>query len=226
MKIINCGDTAMLIELNNMSEAISIAKAIKENQVPGIAEVHATGNSVLITYIHHMDEIRTETALRRLLAREASAIPSVAAEIAALTFTVTYNGSDVGTLADQFFTSAADIVGWHSGAEWIVEVCADQPGLWYLSCLSTPLAAPTTTNQIIEVAPGAILTGEGYTAIHTHGGPTKWHLLGYINDVADTTVQSALDSLAPGVKITFVNQERRNRVPQRHVAPAASAHSQ
>lgn len=219
MKIINCGDSAILLELANVGEAITAADLLRSANLVGVAEVHASGNSVLVTSLSDAKG-SPEAAVRTVLAKNAQSFPSLANATSTVTLPVTYNGADAEKMANLFHTSASDLTGWHADTEWVAEVCADEPGLWYLSAVGTPLVAPPQEGMPKIVPAGTVLSGQGYTAVHRYGGQSSWYVIGHIANLAAPATQRALDLLEAGVSVSFERAESILPPPQHRTAGA------
>jgi KipI family sensor histidine kinase inhibitor len=117
---------------------------------------------------------------------------------------VTYEGADLGFVADAWGTDREGVVARHTGIEYVAAFCGFSAGFSYLAGLPAGLAVPRLGSPRPRVPPGSVGLAGAWCGVYPTASPGGWRLLGR-TDVTlwdQTRAQPAL--LAPGTRVRFV----------------------
>jgi inhibitor of KinA len=179
------GDRALCIELgDSISETTnrrvhSLSREIGRLGARGILEVVPTYRSLVVYYdplsISCADLtsrlVETEKALE-----EGKTVAPRLVEIPTL-----YGGEygpDIGAVAEHNGISEADVVGIHSGADYMVYMMGFLPGFPYLGGMSERIATPRLTTPRPSIPAGSVAIAERQTGIYPVESPGGWRLIG------------------------------------------------
>ncbi len=91
---------------------------------------------------------------------------------------VLYDGPDLAFVAEHARLSAEDVVGLHSGADYLVYMIGFAPGFPYLGGLPERLATPRLEKPRLSVPAGSVGIGGAQTGVYSVTGPGGWRLIG------------------------------------------------
>lgn len=137
MIVMACGDSALLIELDNVAEVITIERLLTQAKIPGVAEVMTASKSVLVSLESGIVVRDVEDDIRAALSSWIKPHDTSASD----TFRIpaSYGSTDLHECAFLMDTTVEDIIGWHSQLEWKVTGTCDEPGVFSLSSDNNPI---------------------------------------------------------------------------------------
>lgn len=165
MKVLPCGDTALLIDCASLTEAQSWYAALD-----GRVDIVLGARTVLI----HGDPIE----LRALIARTTPALTPTGNSIEPIEIPVTYDGADLAEVAALTRLTEAEVVMAHTDTLWTTAFGGFAPGFSYLSGGDPRLQVPRRRSPRTRVPAGAVgLAGE-FSGIYPRESPGGWQLIG------------------------------------------------
>jgi len=193
MKLLPCGDRALLLDCESLEEATVWFAALADlDPVLGAQTVLVRGDPA---------ELRAAIATREPQ-------PSVtAAEAGDVVIAVSYDGPDLAEVASLTGLTAAEVVAAHMGAAWTVGFCGFAPGFAYLTGGDPRLRVPRRATPRSDVAAGSVgLAGE-FSGVYPRSSPGGWQLIGHTDiDLFDVD-RDPPALLQPGMRVRF--EERR-----------------
>ncbi len=166
MRILPCGDTAVLLDCADLAEARRWFAALHGRAE---AEVVLGATTVLVR--------GQPAALRALVGRTSpvDALPSIGRTIE---IPVTYDGPDLDDVAALTGLSREAVVAAHTGTPWTVAFGGFAPGFSYLVGGDARLAVPRRASPRTVVPAGSVgLAGE-FSGIYPRASPGGWQLVG------------------------------------------------
>jgi inhibitor of KinA len=179
------GDAALVVEFGNkIDEEIncrvrSLAAALEENPIPGLAEAVPTYRSLLVHYdplrLSHKDLI---DLVRTILEKgEEYPLPEPhKVEIPTL-----YGGEfgpDLSFVAEHNGLSMDEVVRIHSGTVYSVYMLGFSPGYAYLGGLPEEIATPRLPTPRTLVRAGSVALAGRQTGVYPIATPGGWRLIG------------------------------------------------
>ena len=179
------GDQALVVELG---DAISpetnrrvhnLVLAIEQQETPGVIDLIPTYRSLLVQYDP------AQTRLGDLQARLSKAINDLDEQTQKKQVVVhvptLYDGEyapDLAFLAEHAGMATGDVVGLHSGADYLVYMMGFTPGFPYLGGLPERLATPRLETPRAKIPAGSVGIAENQTGIYPVESPGGWRLIG------------------------------------------------
>jgi KipI family sensor histidine kinase inhibitor len=192
MKLLPCGDRAVLIDCASLDEAQGWFAALHEevDAVLGARTVLLRGRPSVLRELVDRSEPRDIAAVE---AGDAIEIP------------VTYDGPDLADVASHTGISEEDVVAAHTGTPWTVAFGGFAPGFAYLVGGDERLVVPRRETPRTSVPAGAVgLAGE-FSGVYPRSSPGGWQLIGRTDAVMFDVDRDPPALLAPGAHVHFVD---------------------
>ena len=196
MKLLPCGDRAVLIDCETLDEAQGWFAALHDDvdAVLGARTVLLRGEP---------------SALRSLVDRSEPEDITAAEAGDAIEIAVTYDGPDLADVAEHTGMSEEDVVAAHTGKPWIVAFGGFAPGFAYLVGGDDRLVVPRRETPRTSVPTGAVgLAGE-FSGVYPRSSPGGWQLIGHTDAVMFDVDRDPPALLTPGALVRFVEAQSR-----------------
>jgi KipI family sensor histidine kinase inhibitor len=195
-----CGDTGLLVELDDNAEVHALAAAVRAAQLPGVLELVPALETLLVVY----DPRRTDTAGLTARVRELPRTTSALGDGREVEVPVRYDGEDLAFVARHTGLSEREVVAAHTGTPWRVAFCGFAPGFSYLVGGDPRLEVPRRDESRLAVPPGAVALAGRFASVYPRRSPGGWQLLGHteLSLWDQDTEPPAL--LVPGRTVRFV----------------------
>jgi len=204
MRILPCGETALLVECAP-EQVASLHAALLASSLP-LADVVPAARTVLVRCAPSL-----LTSVREQLEAFLSApLPPAPAPAPGTTLTieVRYDGPDLERVAVLTGLDATDVVAAHTGRPWRVAFGGFAPGFAYLEGGDERLAVPRRETPRTEVPAGSVGLADGYSGIYPRSSPGGWQLIGRTTAVLWDAGREPPALLRPGWWVRFVAVER------------------
>lgn len=191
MKLLPCGDRAVLIDCETLDEAQGWFAALHEDvdAVLGARTVLLRGEP---------------SALRSLVDRSEPEDITAAEAGDAIEIAVTYDGPDLADVAKHTGMSEQEVVAAHTGKPWTVAFGGFAPGFAYLVGGDDRLVVPRRETPRTSVPAGSVgLAGE-FSGVYPRSSPGGWQLIGHTDAVMFDVDRDPPALLMPGVPVRFV----------------------
>ena len=191
MKVLGCGDRAVLIDCASLDEAQGWFGALHDevDAVLGARTVLLRGEP---------------SALRELVDRSEPRDIAAAESGDAIEIPVTYDGPDLADVAGHTGLSEDEVVAAHIGTPWTVAFGGFAPGFAYLVGGDERLVVPRRETPRTSVPAGSVgLAGE-FSGVYPRSSPGGWQLIGCTNAVMFDVDRDPPALLAPGAQVRFV----------------------
>jgi len=191
MKLLPCGDRAVLIDCASLDEAQGWFAALHD-------EVDAVLGARTVL-------LRGEPSdLRALVDRSEPADITAAEAGDEIEVPVTYDGPDLADVASHTGLSEDEIVAAHTGTPWTVAFGGFAPGFAYLVGGDERLVVPRRESPRTSVPAGSVgLAGE-FSGVYPRSSPGGWQLIGRTDAVMFDVDRDPPALLVPGALVRFV----------------------
>ena len=196
MKLLPCGDRAVLIDCASLDEAQGWFAALHDDvdAVLGARTVLLRGEPSELRALVDHSEPRDITA---------------AEDVDEIEIPVTYDGPDLADVASHTGLSEDEIVAAHTGTPWTVAFGGFAPGFAYLVGGDERLVVPRRDSPRTSVPAGSVgLAGE-FSGIYPRSSPGGWQLIGHTDAVMFDVDRDPPALLAPGAPVRFVVAQSR-----------------
>ncbi len=201
MRLLPCGDLAILVELDDAAHRRRFDTALRRTPVHGVIEHVPAARTVLVRVA------------------EPGALPAVAARLRALELPedddswtdsdeplrleVRYDGPDLVDVARHLGTGPEEVVTRHTGQLWTVEFSGFAPGFGYLVGDEGGLDTPRRDSPRTRIPPGSVGLAGPYTGVYPRPSPGGWQLIGSTDEVMWDAAREPPALLAPGRRVAF-----------------------
>jgi KipI family sensor histidine kinase inhibitor len=144
-----------------------------------------------------------ETRLRDLIARGAPA-PADVWDARLVEIPTSYDGPDLGAVAERSGMSVGDLIEAHSCREYTAIFLGFLPGFAYCGRLDDRINAPRLPRPRERVPAGAVAVADGQTAVYPFPSPGGWNLLGTTDAVMFDPRREQPSLLRAGDRVRFV----------------------
>lgn len=215
MKIRQCGDSLLLVELEPVIDpvinerAIQLASRIRARNARGVRDV-APGYSTLGV---HFDPLQTDLgALERALQDEYAALEAVdaIADRDVIEIPVRYGGDggpDLETVAAHAGCSTDDVIARHSRRTYRVYMLGFVPGFAYMGRVDSSIAAPRRRVPRERVPAGSVGIAGLQTGVYPVESPGGWQLIGRTSVAMFEPTRKQPSLLAAGDLVRFMPVE-------------------
>ncbi|UTT61470.1 5-oxoprolinase subunit B family protein [Microcella humidisoli] len=201
MRLLPCGDRALLAEFASLESARAAHARWSAEAPGGIVELVPAARTVLVRLDPAV--LGLGAAEHWLAAHEPDAV-AMATVGGLVTLPVVYNGDDLDVVAEAWGCSPAAVVERHAATEWVCAFIGFAPGFPYLVPAGAALPpVPRRATSRPSVPAGAVALAAEYCGIYPRCSPGGWQLIGRTDAVlwdADR-VDPAL--VAPGARVRF-----------------------
>ena len=190
MRLLPCGDQAVLLDCESLEEATGWFAALADlDPVLGAQTVLVRGS---------IAELRATIAARE--PKQPAEAESTADEVVLI---VSYDGPDLAEVASLTGLTEAEVVAAHTGTAWTVGFCGFAPGFAYLTGGDSCLRVPRRSTPRTDVPAGSVgLAGE-FSGVYPRSSPGGWQLIGHTDADLFDVDRDPPALLQPGMRVRF-----------------------
>ncbi|OZM82727.1 allophanate hydrolase subunit 1 [Pseudonocardia sp. MH-G8] len=197
MRLLPCGDTGLLIEVDGLPEVLALADAVRAAPPSGVLDVVTAARTVLLCVEPGTDLAAVRRAVLDLDVEPGAAPP----DGERVEIEVVYDGPDLAEVGELTGLGAEGVVAAHTGTPWRVAFGGFAPGFAYLVGGDARLEVARRTEPRTSVPAGSVgLAGE-FSGIYPRASPGGWQLIGHTRAELWNPDRGAL--LQPGCTVVF-----------------------
>jgi len=207
VRVLRCGESALLVEVDRDEDVLATAAAIR-------AAAQAPGPRTLP--LADIDELVPAQRTLLVRCRPVATLSDVAAAIRALPLTdvavtpgddvdieVVYDGADLDDVAALTGRFRDDVVAAHTGTVWTVAFCGFAPGFGYLRAPGDPLEVVRRPSPRTRVPTGSVALAGRYSGVYPTPSPGGWRLIGRTDATLWDLTRTPPALLVPGTRVHF-----------------------
>lgn len=207
MRVVRCGDRALLVEVDGLGAVLALAAAVRAAALPGVLDVVPAARTVLLTTAPGTDLAALRAAVRALTVDPSAA----AADGETVEVPVVYDGPDLDEVGRITGLGADGVVAAHTGRPWRVGFGGFAPGFAYLAGGDERLHVPRRDEPRTTVPPGSVgLAGE-FSGVYPRSSPGGWQLIGSTTVTLWDPARTPPALLQPGAQVRFRAVDRHER---------------
>jgi KipI family sensor histidine kinase inhibitor len=194
------GDRALLLELGSTRRVVAWTDAVHAAGLAGVADLVPAAETLLVVADEHADVAAVRRGLSDLRVEDSDGSPQ---EGQVVEIPVTYDGPDLGDVAELTGLSEQEVVEAHTGGTWRVAFGGFAPGFGYLVGGDPRLEVPRRDSSRTAVPAGAVgLAGE-FTGVYPRESPGGWQLIGTTTAPMWDLDRDPPALLVPGARVRF-----------------------
>ena len=200
----------MLVELGDEispetnARVHSLAQAIGEAGVDGVVDLIPAYDSLLVQY--DARAVSTVDLQAQIVELDSGRVESAAGG-RVVELPVLYGGEhgpDIDRVAEHAGMPVDDVIGLHSGTDYLVYMLGFTPGFPYLGGLDERLATPRVATPRLEIPGGSVGIAEAQTGVYPLTSPGGWNIIGRTPLSLFDPTREPPSLLAPGDLVRFV----------------------
>jgi KipI family sensor histidine kinase inhibitor len=194
MEFTPVGTDALLVQLDDTSQALDLACWARGRVVA--REVVPAARTVLF------DGMGDRAAAAAVLGDWRPGQGAVVGDLVEI-LTV-YDGADLADVATVWGCTAEEVVGRHTGMEFVAAFCGFAPGFAYLTGLPASLAVPRLDEPRTRVPAGSVALADTWCGVYPTASPGGWRLIGRTEASLWDVARDPPALLPPGTRVRFV----------------------
>jgi KipI family sensor histidine kinase inhibitor len=202
MRVLPCGERALLLELDDLDAVLGLHAALREEAPDGVTELVPAARTLLVAF----DPAATDAERLGEALRGVAFSPGAQAQGELVEIPVTYDGEDLDAVAEHAGLSREDVVAAHTGAEYVVGFIGFAPGFAYLTGLDERLHVPRRESPRTRVPAGAVALADVFTAVYPRESPGGWQLIGRTDETLWDVERNPPARLTPGTRVRFASE--------------------
>jgi KipI family sensor histidine kinase inhibitor len=199
MRILRCGDTALLLEFPDLAAARRMYAALERTPPAGTTDLVPAAVTLLIRF----DPAAADPAQIERVLRSTRADADVTASGELVHIPVHYDGADLNDVAAHTGLSPREVIEAHTGRDWTMAFSGFAPGFAYLVDGDPRLAVPRRPESRTRVPAGAVGLAGGFSGIYPRSSPGGWQLIGHTEADLWNIEREPPALLLPGSRVRF-----------------------
>lgn len=195
MRVLPCGDRAILLDCGDAAEAHRWHAALRE-RVPATLGA----STVLLRGVPR--------SLRALVsaARVSTSEPATGRDVV---IEVCYDGPDLEPVARHCGLTPAEVVAAHTGTPWRVGFAGFAPGFAYLTGGDPRLHVPRLDRPRPRVEAGSVGLAGAFSGVYPRASPGGWQIIGHTDAPLWDLDRDPPALLQPGDSVRFIDVDAR-----------------
>jgi len=204
MRLLPCGSTALLVELDALDEVLGYYAALLAEPPDGVVDIVPAARTVMVV----IDPARTDLAALERSLRDTVARKDRRAGGDLVELPVVYDGEDLADVARLLGCDEAEVIRRHTADEWTVAFCGFAPGFGYLTGQSH-WDVPRRESPRTKVPAGSVALAGEFSGVYPRESPGGWQLLGRTEVAVFDQSREPAALLQPGRRVRFVDASTR-----------------
>jgi len=191
------GETARLLECQDLDDSRRMLHWLQEQQCPEIAEIIPGARTLLLRLTSPLPVglVRTMIDIEPPPVRQADADLVI--------IDVRYDGPDLEVVADRLQLGIEELIKHHTDQEWTVAFCGFAPGFGYLAPSNRALPVPRRSTPRTRVPAGSVALADQWSAVYPTTSPGGWQLIGRADVLLFDVTREQPALLSPGTRVRF-----------------------
>ncbi|MDQ3591355.1 MAG: allophanate hydrolase subunit 1 [Actinomycetota bacterium] len=200
MRLLACGDAAVLAEVDDLEQAMALHAAVVAEPPPGVVDLVPAARTLLVRFAP--DKTSPGEVAKRL--RSVRSVDQGAGSDAdEVVLEVTYDGPDLADVAELTGLSEQEVVELHTTGAWTVAFVGFAPGFGYLVGGDERLHVARRKESRTAVPAGSVgLAGE-FSGAYPRESPGGWQLIGRTDARLWDVERDPPALLVPGTRVRF-----------------------
>lgn len=196
-RLLPYGPSARLLECDDLDDSQRVLHWLEQQRRPEICEIVPGARTLLLQLAAPLpaDLVRT------MIDIDAPPVPVGGTDVVVID--VSYDGPDLGDLADRLRISTEQLIKHHTQQDWTVAFCGFSPGFGYLAPTERALRVPRRTSPRTRVPAGSVAVADHWSAVYPTASPGGWQLIGSTDARLFDVDADPPALLSPGTRVRF-----------------------
>ena len=204
LRFLPVGSDSFLVELADLETTLTLLDRLRETRPEGIVETIPAARTVMIRFDPlATDRARLSAFIRRLDLGRRSVRQGELFEIP-----VTYDGEDLGDVAEILGWPVEEVVRRHTEATYTVAFTGFAPGFAYMTADDPGFDVPRRTAPRQRIPAGSVALAGRFGGIYPTDSPGGWQLIGRTPLKMWDTARKRAALLTPGDRVHFRDMAR------------------
>jgi KipI family sensor histidine kinase inhibitor len=199
LRVLPAGSSSVLVELDSLETTLALLDRLLANEIFGVEEVIPGARTVLVRFdpllLNRWQLTEKLSKLDMSIRQERNG--------KAFDIPVTYDGEDLGEVAELLGWSVEELIQRHSDAAYAVAFTGFAPGFAYMSSNDAGFNVPRRKSPRVRIPKGSVAIAGPFSGIYPSDSPGGWQLLGTTQTRMWDTTRSRAALLAPGDRVRF-----------------------
>ncbi|AFL50367.1 KipI family sensor histidine kinase inhibitor [Sinorhizobium fredii] len=219
LRFLPAGADALLVELDDLETTLTLLDRLLAAGPEEVKELVPAARTVMIRF----DPLATNRpAIEEFVARIDLSMRS-ARQGETFDIPVTYDGEDLGDVAELLGWSVEELIRRHTEATYTVAFTGFAPGFAYMTCDDPAFDVPRRKAPRVRIPAGSVAIAGKFGGIYPTDSPGGWQLLGKTPVRMWDTARPRAALLAPGDRVRFRDMAKGALVPASVPEPQADA---
>lgn len=186
MRLLPCGEDAILVELDNADQRRRLDDMLGREPMSGVWAHVPADRTVLVradppriaAVAQALAGLESLVAGDEVGGRAGGGGVEVVPDPDPVVIPVTYDGPDLGEVADLLGVTADEVIARHTGQLWRVEFSGFAPGFGYLVGRTGGLEVPRRDTPRTRIPAGSVGLAGPYSGVYPSASPGGWQLIG------------------------------------------------
>ncbi len=198
-RFLAAGSDGLLVELADLETTLTLLDVLQANPPKGVAELVPAARTLMVRFDPRVTD--REGLIATIAGADLSERSSRQGEL--FDIPVTYDGEDLGDVADLLGWSVETLVRRHTEATYTVAFTGFAPGFAYMTADDAAFDVPRRRSPRVRIPSGSVALGGRFGGIYPAESPGGWQLLGRtpLRMWDEDRTRPAL--LAPGDRVRF-----------------------
>ncbi|WP_129786028.1 5-oxoprolinase/urea amidolyase family protein [Promicromonospora panici] len=200
MRVLTARDDALLVELDDLDQAVALYESLLADPVRGVGMPVPGARTLLVPF-------RPSAITAAALAAELRTRPlerRATATARTVEINVLYDGADLAEAAELLGWSPEELVRRHTAAAWTIGFVGFAPGFAYMTSDDAELVVPRRSTPRTRVPAGSVALAGQYSGVYPRESPGGWQLLGRTDAPVWDVTRERPALLLPGDGVRFV----------------------
>lgn len=200
MRLMPAGDTALLVELGDLDEVLSLYAQLDEDLPEGVIDLVPAASTLLVTIDPRATDVER-------ISRQVSGVTVGSHERATtgeVEIPVVYDGEDLAEVGRITRLGERGVIEAHTGSPWTVAFCGFAPGFGYMIGGDERLRVPRRDNPRTRVPAGSVAIAGEFASVYPRESPGGWQLIGRTTLEVWDIGREPPALLVPGTTVRYV----------------------
>jgi KipI family sensor histidine kinase inhibitor len=202
MRLLPCGSTALLVELDDLDEVLGYYAALVADPPYGAIDIVPAARTVMVV----IDPARTDLATLDRVLRSTVPLEDWRTGGELVEIPVVYDGADLGDVAELLGCDVEALIRRHPSDDWTVAFCGFAPGFGYLT--GSGWDVPRRSSPRTKVPAGSVALAGEFSGVYPRESPGGWQLIGRTEVAVFDLDRDPPALLQPGRRVRFVEMGR------------------